>query len=119
MSKNHYLCTPMTRRFRLIAIMSLCCLSMAAAESATWEQTDAVPRTVAMERLDTETNTAIATAGEYIYIETARPIEIKLFTILGQLIGRRQLEPGIHRIRIASRGIYLIKVGSVTRRVVI
>jgi len=72
-----------------------------------------------MERVDNESVTSIATAGGYIYVETARPVEVKLFTILGQLIGRRQLEPGIHRIRIASRGIYLIKIGSTTRRIVI
>ena len=92
---------------------------MAAADSVTWEQTDSAPRTVVMERVDNESVTAIATAGEYIYVETARPVEVKLFTILGQLIGRRQLEPGTHRILIASRGIYLIKIGSTTRRIVI
>lgn len=109
----------MIRRLSLIIILALSCLSLPAAEAITWEQTDSAPRNIVMERLDPDTNTAIATAGEYIYIETSRPVEIKLFTILGQLIGHRHLEPGLHRLRIASRGIYLIKVGSLTRRIVI
>lgn len=109
----------MIRRFCLIALLSICCLSVAAAESVTWEQTDEAPRTAVMDRIDPEAGIAIATVGDHIYVEVARPVEVKLFTILGQLIGRRRLEPGTHRIRIASRGIYLIKAGSATRRIVI
>jgi hypothetical protein len=89
------------------------------AATVVWDQPDATPRSLVMERVDAESNTLIATAGGYIYIETSKPVDVKLFTILGQLIERRQVDAGLHRIHIGSRGIYLVKVGAVTRRVVI
>ncbi len=54
-----------------------------------------------------------------IYISAPRPTQVKLFTILGQLVAQAQLPAGTARIRPAGRGIYILKAGSFTCRVTI
>ena len=55
----------------------------------------------------------------YVYIGSSRPVTIKVFTILGQLISQESLSAGTHRLRMTTRGVYILKVGSLTRRVTI
>ncbi len=55
----------------------------------------------------------------FIYVTVARSSQVKVFTILGQLISQDTLQPGIHRLRINAKGIYILKTGSATRRVII
>lgn len=54
-----------------------------------------------------------------IYISTPRPAQVKLFTILGQLVAQAQLPASTARIHPAGRGIYILKAGSFTCRVTI
>jgi hypothetical protein len=54
-----------------------------------------------------------------LYIYAPRRINIKVFTILGQPISQETLEPGIWKLNIPKRGIYILKIGSQTRRVTI
>lgn len=71
-----------------------------------------------MERYDGE-GLEVAVKDQVIYISTDRAIDVKVFTILGQLISSETLGPGTHRLQVKSRGIYILKAGSVTRRITI
>ena len=53
----------------------------------------------------------------YIYVVTDHEIPVRVVSILGQLIGEGRLRPGIYRMPIKSRGIYIIKAGLATVRV--
>ncbi|MBQ3325412.1 MAG: T9SS type A sorting domain-containing protein [Muribaculaceae bacterium] len=52
-----------------------------------------------------------------IVIRTQRPVQVKVFTILGQLVSQATLQPGTSELRLNSRGIYMVKVGNVTQKV--
>jgi len=55
----------------------------------------------------------------YIYITSARPVQVKVFTILGQIISAETVPAGNHRLKLKSRGIYILRIGTQTRRITI
>lgn len=61
----------------------------------------------------------VAVKDGYIYVACSKPTQVKVFTILGQLISQETLPAGTHRLRIASKGIYILKTADSTRRVTI
>lgn len=52
-----------------------------------------------------------------ITIRTQRTIQVKVFTILGQLVSQATLPPGTSELKLNSRGIYLVKIGNITQKV--
>lgn len=55
----------------------------------------------------------------HIYVDLEQPASVKLFTILGQPVSTIQLPAGTSRFRVPTRGIYILKIGSSTRRITI
>lgn len=55
----------------------------------------------------------------FIVLTLSRASNVKLFTILGQLVAEKQLEAGTWRLPLSARGIYILKAGSTTRRITI
>lgn len=55
----------------------------------------------------------------WVYVTTQKPVTVKIFTILGQLITSETIKPGTKRIHISSRGIYILRAGTLTRRITI
>ncbi len=55
----------------------------------------------------------------YIYVYTGRPTTVRLLTILGQPVSQASLPAGTSRFKVRTRGIYILKAGSVTRRITI
>lgn len=81
-----------------------------------WEQTESAPSD-AVRQSDQSPNVTVH--DMYIYVELEQPAPVKLFTILGQPVTQMQLPAGTSRFRVAARGIYILKIGSITRRVTI
>lgn len=54
-----------------------------------------------------------------VVLTVAHKTNVKVFTILGQLVADQQLEAGTWQIPLDNRGIYILKVGTATRRVTI
>jgi hypothetical protein len=54
-----------------------------------------------------------------IIIRTQHAIQVKVFTILGQLVSQATLPAGTSELKLSSRGIYMVKVGSITQKVAI
>jgi len=52
-----------------------------------------------------------------IVIRTQRTIQVRVYTILGQLVSQATLSPGTSELRLNSRGIYLVKIGNLTQKV--
>ena len=52
-----------------------------------------------------------------IIIRTQRPVQVRVFTILGQLVSQATLPAGTSELKLNTRGIYMVKVGSVTQKV--
>lgn len=57
--------------------------------------------------------------GLYIYIYSSRAVTVRLYSILGQLIVQQAVQPGSTRLKAPAKGVYILKAGSVTRRVTI
>lgn len=55
--------------------------------------------------------------NEAIVIRTQHRIQVRVFTILGQLVSSATLIPGTSELKINSRGIYIVKIGNLTQKV--
>ncbi len=67
---------------------------------------------------------ARATDGVEIYgsngvitVRTARRVQVRVFTILGQSVSVVTLNPGTYDLKVGSRGIYIVKIGNLTQKV--
>ena len=104
---------------KLLAILLLTMLCSMAGWSAIlpeWEEvTTSVP--AVEQTLDKDADTEIVVRDGYIYLWSDKPVTVKLFSILGQLITQENLKPGLHRIQLSSRGIYILRAGTTTRRI--
>lgn len=60
---------------------------------------------------------AESSEGGTVLISVDQATTIKVYSILGQLITQKQVNAGTVRLRIAARGIYILKAGSATRRI--
>ena len=80
-----------------------------------WEPTENVPA----ESLPVEPGANVSVHDRYIYIELEQPQNVTLFTILGQPVTQMQLPAGTSRLKVNDRGIYILKIGSTTRRITI
>lgn len=70
--------------------------------------------------IDTESEGAeITVSNGYIYVAVPKAMTVKVFSILGHLISQKSLPPGVSRLKIETRGIYIIKIGDKTHRVTI
>ncbi len=52
-----------------------------------------------------------------VTIIVERPVTVKVFSILGQLITQKQLQPGTHRLTLGTKGIYILKASDLTKRI--
>ena len=52
-----------------------------------------------------------------ITIRTQRPVQVKVFTILGQLVSQANLPAGTSELKLNTRGIFLVKIGNITQKV--
>lgn len=98
----------------LIAAAVLMPVSAAApAQTPRWESVETVIAELADDALD------VTVRDHYVYIYTPASVNVKLFTILGQLVNQANVPPGTSRLKLNTRGIYILKAGTVTRRITI
>ena len=64
-----------------------------------------------------DTDTEIRTARGLIIVAASRPVQIKVYTILGQLVSRENLPAGTHQLAVQAHGVYIIKIGDLTCKV--
>lgn len=100
-------------------ILMLATFYVAQAAAPKWEEVNNPPQEVTAELTDTESTGHATVKDGYVYIYSPEPVTVKIFTILGQLISSEKIPSGTHRLKINSRGIYILKLGSITRRITI
>lgn len=102
-------------RYISVALLLCCGTGAAVCAAPQWEVVNATSDesyvSAAPERLETTVR------GGYLYVTTNRPVNIRLFTILGQLVSSRSLPAGTSRIRLATRGMYILKSENTARRI--
>lgn len=113
----------MMRRILITLLLALAATLGVSAASPRWEGVDALPQQVVESMRPaaspSQQGVVYTVHDGYIYIYSPAPVQVKVFTILGQLISQETLAQGSHRLRMNSRGIYLLKVGESTLRVTI
>lgn len=106
----------MRRLLIVIAFVAALAIGRGWANTPVWEEV-APPAPATTQTIDMDADTQIAVANGYIYLWTEKPVTVKLFSILGQLISQETIKPGLHRIKLSARGIYIVRAGTATRRV--
>ena len=106
---------------QLLTILTVTLWALTASSAAPrWESVDTpVSVLTQIEQRVEDNGVDMAVSDGYIYIGTSRPVTVKVFTILGQLISQESLTAGTHRLRMTARGVYILKIGPATRRVTI
>lgn len=59
----------------------------------------------------------VAVRDGAVYITASQPVKVEVFSILGQLITTRRITEGTVRLTLRQRGVYILKAGSVTKRI--
>jgi len=91
----------------------------ACAASPGWEQVQPLQSVTSRNDDGNEERLEVTVRDGYIYVTTRRPVTVRVMTILGQLISQQNLPEGTSRLKVTSRGIYILKAGSQTHRVTI
>lgn len=52
-----------------------------------------------------------------IIVTASKPVQVKVYTILGQLVSRENLPAGTSQLTIPAHGVYIIKSGDLTCKV--
>lgn len=98
----------------LVAILIMATNIPAFAASPNWELTT----TISVDASDGE-RFDVRTRDGYIIVTTDHQVTVKIFSILGQLISQQTLQPGVWRLKVKARGIYILKADTITRRVTV
>lgn len=59
----------------------------------------------------------IKTARGAIVVVTNRPVQVKVFTILGQQISSEMVTSGVSQLQLGVHGVYIVKAGDLTCKV--
>lgn len=99
----------------LVAGMLLCIPRAAMSAPRGWE-------TVRTERSDAkpvarDTEIEIKTARGVIIVSANHPVQVKVFTILGQLISSETVGTGTSQLQLGAHGVYIVKAGDITCKV--
>ncbi len=100
-------------------IMTLSGGTHATAQQPKWQHTDIVVSEPSLNDPAEDGGIAIYSQDQAIIIKTERRIEVRVFTILGQLVSQGEVAPGCSILNINSRGIYIVKIDNITQKVVL
>lgn len=59
----------------------------------------------------------VAVRDGMVYIRVNEEIKVEIFSILGQLVTSRRLQPGVVRLTLPQKGVYILRAGGSTRRI--
>lgn len=104
----------------LIVLASVTFASQISAQSQ-WRETSSTENVSSNNPESRLTNDGIEISGKNgnIIVKLPQKAQVKVFTILGQLVSQAELNAGTSMLKINSRGIYIVKVGNVTQKVAI
>lgn len=59
----------------------------------------------------------VRTLSGTILIYASRPMQVKVFSILGQLVSSETVPAGVSQLSLGSHGLFIVKVGDLTCKV--
>jgi len=106
----------MKRRLTGLVLALMTAVATVSATPPAWEEVTS-PQPSVVQSLEMDGQTEVVVRDGYIYIWTQKPVTVKLFSILGQQIHQETVQPGLHRLRLNSKGIFILRAGSLTKRI--
>jgi len=100
----------------LCAALMMLCATFTPLQARQWE-TVKNERMTESRAIAHEGDVEVRSARGCIIVSTTRPTNIKVYTILGQLVSQETLPAGVSQLRINAHGVYIIKVGTITCKV--
>jgi hypothetical protein len=111
--------TTLSRRLAAsLASLLIAFTMVAATASSAWEKLSQRDTAGIVELLDGD-QIEVTVRDGMVYVFTAQPVVVSIFSILGQPITKTTVAPGGARFRLPTRGIYILKAGNTTRRITI
>lgn len=109
----------MKKCFTSIALLlaSIGFASQAVAQMQWREATNEIQASASAESRINNEGIEIFSKDGYIVVKLPKKEQVKVFTILGQLVSQAELNAGTSMLKLNSRGIYIVKVGNVTQKV--
>lgn len=110
--------TKILRRCLPAIVVALLFLMPWEATARSWDiaRIDAVPEArVVVRQVDVE----IRSGRSVIFIATNKPVQVKVYSILGHLVAQSSLQAGNYRMTLNNHGVYLIKIGDLTCKVAV
>ncbi len=107
---------------RLLAILTLVLvlgLGNTALAEIQWHETNRDVQGRAWNDPRTSDGIEIYGSNGTITIVTPKRINVKVYTILGQMVTQATLQSGTFELRLGTRGIYLVRIGNLTQKVAI
>lgn len=107
---------------RLLAILSLVFalgLGNTALAEIQWHETNREVTGKSLNDPRTSDGVEIYGSNGTITIVTPKRINVRVYTILGQIVSQATLQPGTSELKLGSRGIYLVRIGNLTQKVAI
>ena len=107
---------------RLLAILSLVFvlgLGNTALAEIQWHETNREVTGKSLNDPRTSDGAEIYGSIGTITIVTPKRINVRVYTILGQMVSQATLQPGTSELKLGSRGIYLVRIGNLTQKVAI
>lgn len=106
------------RRFLVIlALMTVMASTSIAATKVQWRETTTEVQGKSLTDPKNTDGVEIFQRNGTIVVRTQRVVQVRVFTILGQLVSQANLQPGTSELRLNTRGIYLVKIGNITQKV--
>lgn len=100
-------------RRQILALMAAVAVSASCVGALHWELIASAPAA----ELTEEERVDVRVDNSTIYITVNRPVQVRVLSIVGQLIASDTIQPGTSRLRLSAKGIYILKIGSSTKRI--
>lgn len=103
----------------LVIFLMLTCIAICGLASNQFQWREVQHRVQGRSLVDPSLTDGVEIFGKdgTITIRTQRRITVRVFTILGQLVSQATLNVGSSELKIASRGIFIVKIGNITQKV--
>ena len=101
----------------LFVFFAILCSSNSVEAQLVWKETARVVNVPTVNDPGQTDGVAIYVQEGLIIVKTNHKVQVRIITILGQLLSQSTIEPGTSELRISSRGVYIIKIGNSTHKI--
>lgn len=102
------------KKLLILTVLAIACAAPASARS--WEQVRP-QKAVESKLIVRESEVEVRAGRGTIIVTTNHSVQVKVYSILGQLISQETIPAGTSRLQISSHGVFIVKIGDLTCKV--